>query len=102
MFLPCSFVKALPLTLDEIGKLNDNVMLWYLMAKSSIRSGAFQVLNAKKKYMFRVRPLPLLAAYLTKVWPGARGNPYTKTKIHRIRPTIFGDLGQVHVKAKEK
>ena len=34
--------------LDEIGKLNDNVMLWYLMAKSSIRSGAFQVLTAKK------------------------------------------------------
>ena len=49
VFLPFSFVKALPLTLDEIGKLNDNVMLWYLMAKSSIRSGAFQVLTAKNK-----------------------------------------------------
>ena len=76
-------------------------MLWYLMAKSSIRSGAFQVLTAKK-YMFRVRPLPLLGVYLTKVWSGARGNPYTKIKIPRIRPTIFGTWVKFTSKSKGK
>ena len=88
----------------EIGKLNDIVMLWYLMVKSSIQLLYFRVYIQIKNACF-ASDLCLYQARMyvpNKLWPGAQGYPYPKLKIPRIRSTIFGTWAKFTCERKAK